>query len=134
MGRRKVGVNMISIYDLKPKFQNLLRPCITLFLRFGITPNQVTVTTMLLSVGVGILLYFNIHEPKIFLIMPIFLFLRMALNAIDGMMAKEHDMKSPLGKLLNEIGDVVSDVALYFPFMYLVEVSIVVKNNKNCPS
>jgi CDP-diacylglycerol--glycerol-3-phosphate 3-phosphatidyltransferase len=35
----------------------------------------------------------------------------MALNAIDGMLAREHDMQSPLGAMLNELGDVLSDVA-----------------------
>ena len=44
------------------------------------------------------------------------LFLRMALNAIDGMMAREHGMKSPDGAVLNELGDVISDAALYLPF------------------
>jgi CDP-diacylglycerol--glycerol-3-phosphate 3-phosphatidyltransferase len=39
----------------------------------------------------------------------------MALNAIDGMLAREHGQKSRLGALLNEIGDVVADAALYLP-------------------
>jgi CDP-diacylglycerol--glycerol-3-phosphate 3-phosphatidyltransferase len=39
----------------------------------------------------------------------------MALNAIDGMLAREHGQKSRLGALLNELGDVVSDCALYLP-------------------
>jgi CDP-diacylglycerol--glycerol-3-phosphate 3-phosphatidyltransferase len=39
----------------------------------------------------------------------------MALNAIDGMLAREHGQKSALGGLLNEIGDVVADSALYLP-------------------
>jgi CDP-diacylglycerol--glycerol-3-phosphate 3-phosphatidyltransferase len=39
----------------------------------------------------------------------------MALNAIDGMLAREHGQKSALGALLNEIGDVVADSALYLP-------------------
>ena len=43
------------------------------------------------------------------------LFIRMALNAIDGMLAREHDMKSRLGAVLNELGDVLSDTALYLP-------------------
>ena len=49
------------------------------------------------------------------LLLPAALFVRMALNAIDGMMAREHDQKSPLGAILNELGDVVSDAALYLP-------------------
>ena len=40
----------------------------------------------------------------------------MALNAIDGMLAREFGQKSALGGYLNEIGDVVSDAALYAPF------------------
>jgi CDP-diacylglycerol--glycerol-3-phosphate 3-phosphatidyltransferase len=47
---------------------------------------------------------------------PVVLFLRMALNAIDGMLAREHDMKSRLGAVLNELGDVASDALLYLPF------------------
>ena len=39
----------------------------------------------------------------------------MALNAIDGMLAREHGMKSRLGAILNEVGDVVADAALYLP-------------------
>lgn len=40
----------------------------------------------------------------------------MALNAVDGMLAREFEQKSRLGGYLNEIGDVVSDGALYAPF------------------
>ena len=40
----------------------------------------------------------------------------MALNAIDGMLAREFGQKSRLGAYLNELGDVVSDAALYAPF------------------
>jgi CDP-diacylglycerol--glycerol-3-phosphate 3-phosphatidyltransferase len=39
----------------------------------------------------------------------------MALNAIDGMLAREHGMKSALGAILNEIGDVAADAAMYLP-------------------
>ena len=40
----------------------------------------------------------------------------MALNAIDGMLAREHNMQSKLGAFLNELGDVISDTLLYMPF------------------
>src|SRR5690606_21167426 len=47
---------------------------------------------------------------------PLWLLLRMALNAIDGMLAIELDRRTPLGAYLNELGDVVADAALYAPF------------------
>ena len=58
-----------------------------------------------------------------FLLLPVTLFLRMALNAIDGMMAREHGMKSPDGAVLNELGDVISDAALYLPFALVAGVN-----------
>jgi CDP-diacylglycerol--glycerol-3-phosphate 3-phosphatidyltransferase len=44
----------------------------------------------------------------------------MALNAIDGMLAREHGQASRLGFFLNETGDVVSDAALYLPLMLVL--------------
>ncbi len=106
---------MPTIYDLKPRFQSLLRPLTQRLVRLGITANQVTVTAMLLSCAVGAWIALMPDSPAPLLAVPGFLFLRMALNAIDGMIAREHDMKSDLGTFLNEIGDVVSDTALYLP-------------------
>jgi CDP-diacylglycerol--glycerol-3-phosphate 3-phosphatidyltransferase len=57
--------------------------------------------------------------PLAFILLPLFLLLRMALNAIDGMLAREFGQQSPLGAILNEVGDVVSDSALYAPFALL---------------
>jgi CDP-diacylglycerol--glycerol-3-phosphate 3-phosphatidyltransferase len=39
----------------------------------------------------------------------------MALNAMDGMLAREHNQKSALGAVLNELGDVLADAGLYLP-------------------
>jgi CDP-diacylglycerol---glycerol-3-phosphate 3-phosphatidyltransferase len=106
---------MASIYDIKPAFQNLLRPITRSLAAAGVTANQVTVTAALLSVAVGACVMLFPREAWPLLVMPGFLFVRMALNAIDGMLAREHAMKSRLGAILNEVGDVVSDTALYLP-------------------
>jgi CDP-diacylglycerol--glycerol-3-phosphate 3-phosphatidyltransferase len=106
---------MASIYDLKPKFQALLRPLVQRLASAGVTANQVTVAAAVLSgvVGAGIALFPTARWPL--LVLPGFLFVRMALNAVDGMLAREHGQKSRLGAVLNEIGDVVADSALYLP-------------------
>lgn len=49
--------------------------------------------------------------------LPIVLFVRMALNAIDGMLAREHDQISTEGMFLNELADVASDAVLYMPLV-----------------
>jgi CDP-diacylglycerol---glycerol-3-phosphate 3-phosphatidyltransferase len=116
---------MPSIYALKPAFQNLLRPQVQLLARIGVTPNQVTVIALLLSVIVGALIMLFPHSRWPLLLVPLVLLKRMALNAIDGMLAREHNMKSALGGFLNELGDVLSDAALYLPFALLTGVGAV---------
>jgi phosphatidylglycerophosphate synthase len=105
-----------SLYDLKPAFQRCLRPCVRLLARAGVTPNQVTTTALLLSTILGglIAVFPTRHWPL--LLVPAGLLVRMALNAIDGVLAREHGMQSRLGGVLNELGDVWSDAALYLPF------------------
>jgi len=105
----------ISIYQLKPRFQQLLRPLIGALHRTGITPNGVTLGAMALSVAYGAALAL-VPTPGLWFGLPLFLLVRMALNAIDGMLATATGNKTTLGALLNEICDQVSDVALYLPF------------------
>ena len=107
---------MATLYDLKPRFQALLRPLVGRMAANGITANQVTLGACLGSILVGLLVGWGSAHPVLFLLIPIWLFLRMALNAVDGMLAREFGQKSQLGAYLNEITDVVSDAALYAPF------------------
>ena len=107
---------MISIYQLKPRFQALLRPVVVQLDRIGITANAVTLFAMCVSCILGIVLYVT-ESARLFLLLPLWMFLRMALNAADGMLAREFGHKSPLGAYLNELTDVVSDAALYLPFV-----------------
>lgn len=106
---------MASIYDLKPAFQGLLRPLVGGLARAGVTANQVTLAALGLSVTAGAALALEPGNRTWLLLLPLVLFLRMALNAVDGMLAREHDQKSRLGAILNELGDVLSDAALYLP-------------------
>lgn len=105
----------MSVYQLKSRFQNILRPLVRSLAARGVTANQVTSIAAAVSVALG--LFLSVAPlPHWFLLVPVWFLLRMGLNAIDGMLAREHGQKSILGAYLNEIGDVVSDVALYLPF------------------
>lgn len=106
---------MASIYQLKPRFQSLLRPLVRRLAAAGCTPNAVTWAAMALSGAAGAAVALAPGAPGALLALPAVLLARMALNAIDGMLAREHDMRSRLGTMLNEIGDVASDLALYLP-------------------
>lgn len=111
----------MTLYDLKPRFQALLRPLVKRLYDAGITANQVTLMAMIMSLVLGLILATTSAAP-VFILLPFFLFIRMALNAIDGMLAREYQQQSKQGALLNEIGDVVSDAALYLPFALLTAV------------
>ena len=115
------GYILISIYEIKPKFQQLLMPIVDWMRKIGMTPNQVTILALVLSILTGIILSIFHDNKWIFILMPIVMFVRMALNAIDGVMAKKYQMKSHLGLLLNELGDVISDLFLFIPFVFIAE-------------
>ena len=106
---------MASIYDLKPRFQSLLRPATNWLAAKGVSDNQVTMAAAVVSLATGALVAAYRGSRGALLLVPAVLFLRMALNAIDGMLAREHGLKSRRGAVLNELGDVVSDAGLYLP-------------------
>lgn len=107
---------MLSIYQLKPRFQALLRPLVGRLAAAGVTANGVTLAAMAVSIALGAGLFLW-PEPLAFLLLPLWMFLRMAFNAVDGMLAREFGQQSALGAYLNELSDVVSDAALYLPFV-----------------
>ena len=85
----------------------------------GVTANQVTLAAAAGSVVVGLAVAGAVDHRAVFLLLPVWLALRMALNAIDGLLAREFGQQSKLGAYLNELGDAVSDAALIAPFALL---------------
>lgn len=116
----------MTIYELKPKFQALLRPIAKNLAFKGYTANQVTIWAGILSFVGGVFVLLALYNKYFLLLIPFIMFIRMALNAIDGMLAKEHNMKTKTGAMLNELIDVISDTILYLPFAFLINPIIVV--------
>ena len=103
---------MISVYQLKSRFQGILRPISDKLASVGVTANMVTISAFILSIITGALIYY--YAPKCscaYWILPVALFIRMALNNIDGVIAREHNQKSNIGAIYNELGDILSDIA-----------------------
>ena len=109
---------MISAYHIKPKFQELLRPVLNMLQKAGVSANAITWSAILLSAATGAAFWFfpNGHMLWVF---SVALLVRMALNTLDGMMARMHDMKSVPGEMLNELGDVLSDAVMFLPLVKL---------------
>ena len=111
---------MASLYQLKPAFQNRLRPVVQALARRGAAPNQLTLAALLLSMAAGAALIMFPRNAPVLLAIPLVMFARMMLNAMDGMLAREHHMQTVTGGLLNELCDVLSDCALYLPFVFVL--------------
>jgi CDP-diacylglycerol--glycerol-3-phosphate 3-phosphatidyltransferase len=115
---------MPSIYQLKPAFQNLLRPCVQRLFDCGVTANRVTMLTAAGSLLVGVLIALLSAHSWVFILVPLWMLARMALNAMDGMLAGEFGQKSNLGAYLNELCDLIADSALILPFLLIPDVSL----------
>jgi CDP-diacylglycerol--glycerol-3-phosphate 3-phosphatidyltransferase len=115
---------MISIYKIKPKFQQVLTPVLKWFYKIGISANQITISSILLSLLIGITFWYASSNKLLFLVLPIGLIIRMALNALDGMMARTYNQQTNKGEVLNELGDVISDLFIYFPLLVFEQANI----------
>ena len=108
----------MSIYALKPKFQNLLRPLVRQLAAKRRNSKSSYANCLLTSILLGVVLALFPYIFNFFSSLFLFgCFCVMALNAVDGMLAREFNQKSRLGGYLNEITDVVSDAAPYLPLL-----------------
>jgi CDP-diacylglycerol--glycerol-3-phosphate 3-phosphatidyltransferase len=115
---------MPSIYTFKPRFQDALRPWVKRLFAYGVTANQTTLAAATGSVLVGILVAALASHRWVFALVPVWMVMRMALNAMDGMLAREFGQQSALGAYLNELGDLLADSALILPFLLIPDVSL----------
>jgi CDP-diacylglycerol--glycerol-3-phosphate 3-phosphatidyltransferase len=80
-----------TLYDLKPAFQAWLRPAVGELAAAGVTANQVTLSALAASLAIGAAVAAGVVASGItwpFLSLAQ-LPIRMAMNAIDGMLARE---------------------------------------------
>lgn len=106
---------MPTIYALKPAFQGLLRPVADVLVARRISPNTVTFAGIAVSLAGGACVALHPDARWPLLLLPVLLFARMALNALDGFIARAQHRETRLGAVLNEAGDIASDAAMYLP-------------------
>ena len=91
-------------------------PLLTRLHNAGVTPNALTWMAIVLSGGLGYAFVLGLENRYWFFAVAGGLLVRMALNALDGMMARNFSMTSKGGAVLNELGDVVSDALVMWPW------------------
>ena len=98
----------------------MLKPLLSGCIRLDFSPNQITLFTCFLCVVYAALMAWTSYTNLLLLCFPLLMFVRMALNAMDGMLAKEINKQTSFGLVLNEVCDVVSDAALFSAFLFLL--------------
>jgi CDP-diacylglycerol---glycerol-3-phosphate 3-phosphatidyltransferase len=117
-GPRAAFLGATSLNLLKPLLKRALRPLAAGLAGEGVTANQVTIISLVGSIIVGLL---SVHADggPVWGLLPIWMLVRMALATIDGTLAIDFGQKSRLGGILNEVGDIISDIAMFVPLAFL---------------
>ncbi len=106
----------MGIYAVKPKFQKFLKPVENWLIKNKVHPTTINIAALLISILSGLILYFSFWNWSVWflLLIPVFVFTRTALNALDGMVARALKIKNQeWGEVLNEFLDRLSDTAIF---------------------
>ena len=103
----------MAIYAVKPLFQKSLKPLADLFTRLKVHPTVINLLALGVSLTAGILLFFRAQFTFFLLILPLLFFIRIAFNALDGMVARALKVSSARGEIYNEFIDRISDVVIF---------------------
>jgi phosphatidylglycerophosphate synthase len=101
-----------GLYAAKPGFQRRLAGVADWLARRGVHPDALTYA----AVGCGLVGGLALATERLWLV-PVCAALRLALNALDGMVATRRGRARPWGKVLNELADRVADLAFLGPLL-----------------
>lgn len=82
-------------------------------LKLGISADAVSYASMAAAAGAGVCFLFAGQMRWLLLLAPVFLYLRLWLNMLDGMVALASGKASLRGEILNEVPDRISDVLIF---------------------
>ena len=108
-----------GLYAVKPRFQALLAPLADSLATRGANPDALTVSAVGCAALGGIALAFSPKTPTLLWAVPPLVAARLALNALDGMVATRRGVARPWGKVLNELCDRLADLAFFWPLLLL---------------
>ena len=99
-----------GLYRVKPAAQRLVWPLVDASVKHGVSADALTIAAIPLAALGGLCLALSDSMPVLLLVVPLLAATRLILNLIDGQVARETGTAHPMGELLNELGDRVSDL------------------------
>jgi phosphatidylglycerophosphate synthase len=100
-----------GLYRLKPLSQRLVAPIAAWLVRRRADPDLVTLSAVPVAIVGGICFAASPQAPWLLLLVPVLAALRLGLNLLDGMVARESGRAHAMGEVWNELGDRVADAA-----------------------
>ena len=105
----------MGIYAVKPWFRGRLSGATDALVRRRVTPDQVTAAGLVASVLGGLAVWAGDGAPGVWLAVPVLAFVRIAANALDGLVAQRANLARAAGELFNETADRLADAAFLLP-------------------
>ncbi|MGP8320098.1 MAG: archaetidylinositol phosphate synthase [Methanosarcinaceae archaeon] len=100
----------MTINYLRPLISKFIDPIAKVFAKAGISPDAVSLISLIFAAMAGIFFYYSNGEPLLVLIAGIFVFLNSFLDAIDGAIARHLNVAGVKGDFLDHVIDRYSDV------------------------
>src|ERR671936_2198081 len=106
-----------GLYAAKPAFQARLAGPADWLAKHHIHPDTLTYLALGCSIVGGGAFFAGTQQPAWLWLLPPLIFARLALNALDGMVAIRGGLARPWGKVLNELCDRLADLAFFWPLL-----------------
>lgn len=81
--------------------------------RWKIHPDAISYLSILTAFAAGICFWKSGQTPWLLIVVPLFCYLRLWLNMLDGMVALAASKASPRGEILNDLPDRISDIVIF---------------------
>lgn len=102
----------MTLDSFRPLADRMMEPFISGAKRAGLTPDSVSVLALLSAAGAGVSFYFAGEEPLLYLLGALLVLLNGLLDLLDGGLARELDVASKAGDLLDHVLDRYADILI----------------------
>ena len=109
----------MNLYASKSAVNARLVPLVDRLAAAGVSPDAVTLAAVPVALLGAACLLVSPSVPVLLLAIPPLVVLRLALNLVDGSLARRTGRIHPRGELYNELGDRLADVAFLVPAAFL---------------
>jgi phosphatidylglycerophosphate synthase len=94
-------------------FRRTAHAAVRLCVRRHVHPDTISYASIVVSTAAAVCFWQSGERPWLLLLAPVFCYVRLWFNMLDGMVALASGKASPRGEILNEVPDRISDVVIF---------------------